>query len=109
MQLRDWTQAASFFGPDTRVHWPVTDETFVGQQFIAMNQAYPEGWNLEVAETIDQGQSVAARVRVDHVAETVWCAGFYVVSDGRISEAVEYWSTEGGEQAPDWRAEFRDY
>lgn len=109
MQQREWTQAASFIGPGTKVHWPVTNETFVGQPFVAMNQAYPAGWDLEVIEMIEQGESVAARVRVEHVSETFWCAGFYVVSDDRISEAVEYWSTEGGEEAPDWRNKYLDY
>lgn len=75
MQSRDWDAAATFLGPDVRVWWPVTHERFRGLRFLAMQQAYPEGWQIEVVELLAAGDRVAGRIAVDKDGERFWCHG----------------------------------
>lgn len=107
MQRRDWSAAEALVAGELSVWWPVTLERFEGKAFVDMNRAYPEGWSIDVAEVLEAGDRVAARVRVDQDQTTYWCFGFYTVADGAISDAVEGWLVEGGEEAPAWRAPFR--
>lgn len=106
MQERDWDAAARCLSDRLRIRFTETGEQFDGPNFLAMNQAYPEGWHLECTETISQGERVAVQVRVEHRGEVYWCAGFYTVHDGVIVEGVEHWVTEQSEPPPDWRARF---
>ncbi len=107
MQARDWDRAARYLAPSVSIRFPATGEMFEGASFLAMNRDYPEGWHLEVVEVIAAGGRVAARVRVVQGGHTFWCAGFYIVDDGRITEAVEHWLEEGGDPAPEWRTPYR--
>ncbi|MDH4279703.1 MAG: hypothetical protein OEZ14_03085 [Acidimicrobiia bacterium] len=91
------------------IEFTETGEQFDGPNFLAMNRAYPEGWSIEVVEAIDSADDpgrVAAQVRVEHGADTFWCAGFYTVLDGRIVDGVEHWVTERSQAPPDWRRPF---
>jgi len=106
MKRRDWSSAAAYLAPGAEIWWPATGERFRGSGFIAMNRAYPEGWSIEVVETLACDQRVAARVRVTQGESVHWCAGFYTVRDGLITGGVECWVTEAAEQPPAWRAEF---
>lgn len=107
MEARDWDGAADLLSPNIRIDFTETGERFDGQNFLAMNRAYPEGWAIDVVETVPAGERVAAQVRVDHGDTTFWCAGFYTVRGGRIAEGTEHWVTEGSAQPPGWRDEFR--
>ncbi len=93
--------------PAVRIEFTETGERFDGPNFLAMNRAYPEGWTIDVVETVGSGDRVAAQVRVDQGDTTFWCAGFYTVVDGVIRDGVEHWVTAGSETPPEWRAEFR--
>ncbi len=106
MQARDWDGAAELLAPDLHIEFTETGERFDGDNFLAMNRAYPEGWAIEVVETIAAGERVAAQVRVVQGAVTFWCAGFYRVGDGRIESGVEHWVTAGSEPPPAWRRPF---
>lgn len=106
MQDRRWDDAAARLGPEVDIRWPATRERFVGPAFLAMQRAYPEGWAITVVEVLGQGDRVAVRVAVDQSGQRFWCAGFYTVLDGRISEGTEHWVTEGAEQQPAWRAPY---
>lgn len=106
MQARDWDGAAELLSPDIHVEFTETGERFDGPNFLAMNRAYPEGWTIDVVETITSGARVAAQVRVDHGDVTFWCAGFYQVEGGLVVSGVEHWVTEGSQPAPDWRQTF---
>ena len=46
------------------------------------------------------------RIRVDQDGMAFHCASFFTLRDGLISEAFEYWVTEGSEEPPEWRARF---
>ena len=108
MQARDWATARTFVADDAVVDWTETGERFVGQRFIDVNEAYPEGWTIDVVETIAGGDRVAAQVRVTLGDETFWCAGFYSVTDGRIAAGTEHWVTAGSHDPPPWRQAFAD-
>lgn len=106
MQARDWDGAAALLHPRVRVWWPVTDERFAGADFLAMQRAYPDGWRIEVVETLGDGPPVSARVAVDLGGERYWCFGSYLLDAGAIVDGVELWGTQGSEQAPAWRDQF---
>lgn len=113
MQARDWDGAAEQLSPMIHIEFTETGEHFDGPDFLAMNQAYPEGWSIEVVETIGAGppagngpDRVAAQVRVVQGADTFWCAGFYTVEGGRITDGVEHWVTERSQPPPQWRRRF---
>ena len=106
MQARDWEGAAELLSPSLTIELTEAAERFDGGNYLAMNRAYPDGWSIEVVETIASGGRVAAQVRVDHGDDVFWCAGFYEVSDGRIESGVEHWVTAGHATPPAWRDEF---
>ncbi|MEM6985623.1 MAG: nuclear transport factor 2 family protein [Pseudomonadota bacterium] len=108
MQARDWARARSLVADDALIEWTETGERFMGQRFVDMNEAYPEGWTIDVIEVLDCGDRVAAQVRVSLAGETFWCAGFYSVQGHRIIAGTEHWVTAGSEQPPEWRRRFTD-
>lgn len=108
MQARQWDRAAALLAPGLKVWWPVTDERFSGHNFIEMQEAYPEGWSITVEEVLSVGDRVAARVAVDQDGERFWCHGWYDVSAGRITSAVELWATQASETPPVWRRRHTD-
>ncbi len=59
-----------------------------------------------MVETIPAGDRVAAQVRVAHDGHVYWCAGFYTVTAGTISDWIEHWVTEGADTPPAWRSAF---
>lgn len=107
LERRDWSAVEACLSEYVSVWWPATLERFEGAAFVAMNQAYPQGWAISVNEVVAQGDRVAARVRVDHDEHAYWCFGFYTVTGGVIVSAIESWIEEGAEEAPDWRAPYR--
>lgn len=106
MEARDWLGAEKLLSPSVHVEFTETGERFDGPNFLAMNAAYPEGWSIEVVETISTQDRVAAQVRVAHGDDVFWCSGFYTVTDGVIATGVEHWVTERSQPAPAWRHEF---
>ena len=108
MQARDWAAARALVHDDALVEWPVSGERFRGERWIAMNEAYPEGWTIHVVDVVAEGDRVAARVAVDQDDERFWCAGWYRVRGGVVTGGTEVWATEGAESPPDWRLPFGD-
>ncbi len=106
MEARDWRQAGALLASNLHIEFSATGEHFDGPHYLAMNEAYPEGWSIEVAEVLGAGDRVAAQLRVRHGTDTFWCAGFYTVIDGVIFSGVEHWVTERSEAIPDWRLKF---
>jgi len=106
MQARDWGAAGGLLSPTVHVEFSETGERFDGPNYLAMNRAYPEGWSIEVVETVTESDRVAARVRVTHGDAVFWCAGFFRVADGVIVSGVEHWVTERSQPAPPWRQRF---
>ena len=106
MEARDWAGARACVSDDARVDYPVSGERFTGRRWMDMNEAYPEGWTIEILEILEDGHRAGARVRVTLGHEISLCAGFYSVDDGRITAATEIWATEAGETPPEWRRPF---
>ena len=106
MQRRDWPSAYALVAPDAEIRFTETGERFAGTKFVAMNEAYPEGWTIDVVETFESGDRAACQVRVGLPPDTFWCSGFYTVGDGTIVEGVEHWVTANSEPAPEWRRPF---
>lgn len=106
MQARDWAGAREVMATDATIRYSATGEAFAGAGFMAMNEAYPEGWTIEVVDILATGDRVAAQVRVPNGGQIDWLSGFYTVRNGVIVEGHEHWVTEHAEPAPDWRAPF---
>jgi ketosteroid isomerase-like protein len=106
MQARDWSGARAVMADDAVIRYSATGEVFTGDSFMAMNEAYPEGWTIEIVDIAAAGDRVAAQVRVPNGGQIDWLSGFYTVVDGRIAEGHEHWVTERAEPAPAWRAPF---
>jgi len=106
MEARDWDGAGELLSPELHIEFTETGERFDGPNFLAMNAAYPEGWSIDVVEVISDGDRVAAQVRVDHIEDVFWCAGFYTVRDGVVVDGTEHWVTERSQSAPEWRQPF---
>jgi len=73
---------------------------------MAMNEAYPDGWTIEVVDIVATGDRVAAQVRVPNGGQIDWVSGFYTVTDGLIVDGAEHWVTDCREPAPEWRRPF---
>lgn len=110
MQARDWATARSLVADSAVIDWPISGERFRGAGWIAMNEAYPEGWTIEVVDVVGDGEGnldqVAARVAVEQDGQTFWCAGFYVTDGEVVTRGTEIWATQASEAPPDWRRPF---
>ena len=106
MQARDWAGAEACVAPDATIRYTATGEQFTGADFMAMNRAYPEGWNLEVIDVLADGSRVGVQVRVPNGDQIDWLTAFYTVAGDRIVDGTEHWLTEHSEPAPDWRRPF---
>jgi ketosteroid isomerase-like protein len=107
IQSRDWDGARALLADDMVCRWPHSDERFEGaDNFIQMNRAYPEGWEITVVDVTAIPGGAVSRIRVDETGARFHAASFFTMSDGLVQEAVEYWVTEGSEEPPDWRTEY---
>ena len=107
IQARDWEGARKLLADGMVCRWPHSDERFEGaDNYIAMNRAYPEGWQITIVDVAEIPGGAVSRIRVDQSGARFHAASFFTVRDGLIEEAVEYWVTEGSEEPPDWRARF---
>lgn len=93
-----------------RIYWPHTGEVIEGRNnYIALNQQYPEGWNIEVLSVLGDGTRAAIEARVPHdTLGEFFVTGFYEVSGGLVRHGSEYWVTEFGEAPPAWRKPFAE-
>ena len=102
-ERRAWREARTLFYDDAVLIWPVSRERIAGADgIIRIQEIYPEGWTivpLRFAKLAD-GQ-VMSIVRVDHPPNSFFAVSFFTVSNGRIKQAEEYWSTV--EEPPSWR------
>jgi ketosteroid isomerase-like protein len=109
IQARDWDGARELLADGMVCRWPHSDERFEGaDNFIAMNRAYPEGWQIAIVDVAEIPGGAVSRIRVDQSGTRFHAASFFTVRDGLIEEAVEYWVTEGSEEPPEWRSRFSE-
>ncbi len=105
MQARDWAGVGELLAADVVVDWFASQERISGREnFVAVNAEYPEGWSIEVLSVIGDGERVVSEVEVPHAQLGVFrVVSFWTVRAGVIVEGLEYWTTKGGDPAPEWR------
>ena len=109
MEARDWEGVAGQLHADVVVDWPNTAERMRGRDnYLAVQRAYPEGWNIEVLRIVDGGDTVASEVRVDHEGQRFFAVSLFEVTDGLITRAVEYWFEGEPAPAPEWRTRWME-
>jgi hypothetical protein len=107
IQARGWDGARELLADGMVCRWPHSNERFEGaDNFIAMNRAYPEGWQITIVDVTEIPGGAVSRIRVDQSGTRFHAASFFTVRDGLIEEAIEYWVTEGSEEPPAWRGRF---
>jgi ketosteroid isomerase-like protein len=108
IQARDWAGVGELLADDLVVEWPVSGERFVGREnFVGVNAQYPEGWSIRVLRIVSDGESVVSEVEVPHDTMGIHRAvSVWTVRDGRILSGREYWTKQGSDPAPQWRAAF---
>jgi ketosteroid isomerase-like protein len=96
MEARDWARARSLLSDDLVTDWPQTRERIRGgDNFIALNSAYPGDWHITVEEALGDGDRAAVRATIVNGAEIFHASGFYEVRDGRIVRSVEFFADPG--------------
>ncbi|MGW9168326.1 nuclear transport factor 2 family protein [Agromyces sp. NPDC055658] len=105
MQARDWAGVRALLADELVVEWFASLERIVGpENFVAVNAEYPEGWSIRIISIVADGDRVVSEVEVPHEGVGVFrAASFWRVREGLIVEGREYWTTRGGDAAPEWR------
>ena len=104
MEARDWEGTRLLLADDLVVVWPATTELFEGADtFIAMNQAYPGDWHIDVQEVQANGRHVLAWVEVVVGDQRSWCAQRATVTERLIRSSIDLWVDEGSVEPPPWR------
>jgi hypothetical protein len=109
MEARDWDAVAEQLHPDVVVDWPNTAERYRGREnYLGMQQEYPEGWHIHVLRIVDDDDTVVSEVRVDQDGKRFFAASIFELEDERIVRAVEYWSEGEPQPPPAWRARWTE-
>ncbi|NED94376.1 nuclear transport factor 2 family protein [Phytoactinopolyspora alkaliphila] len=108
IEERDWAGVGDLVAEDAVIEWPASGERIVGRtNFVAVNSEYPEGWSIRVLRIVADGDDVVAEVEVPHVSMGVFrAASFWTVRDGQVVHGREYWTSVGGDPAPEWRRRY---
>jgi ketosteroid isomerase-like protein len=108
MQARDWAGAAGLVHEDVVVEWPVSRERITGREnYVAVNQEYPAGWQIRVLRVIGDGDQAASEVEVVHETLGVFrAASFWTVSEGRVTRGTEYWTGFGADEPLPGRSQY---
>jgi ketosteroid isomerase-like protein len=109
IEARDWAGFAALLAEDVRLEYPHTGERFHGRKnLVAINAEYPEGWSIHVLRILAAGDTVVSEVSVPLDGVDSRAVTFWTVRDGLVTEALEYWTTAGGDDAPEWRRPYAD-
>lgn len=108
MQARDWAGLRDLLADDLVVEWPVSGERIVGREnFVTINEEYPEGWSINVLRILADGETVVSEVEVPHDTMGVHrAASFWSVREGKVVAGREYWTQLGSDPSPEWRAAY---
>jgi ketosteroid isomerase-like protein len=112
IQARDWAGLRGLLADDLVVEWPSSGERMTSADaFVDVQREYPEGWSIQVQQVGALGGhdgpgdvTVVSEVQVPHVDVGVFAAvSFWVVRDGLVRSAREYWVGCAAEEPPAWR------
>jgi GNAT superfamily N-acetyltransferase/ketosteroid isomerase-like protein len=103
LQARDFAGARALLSDDFSSTWWSSSERYTSADgYIAMQQAYPEGWTIHLKELVRLADGrVLALVRVDQPPGVFFATTLCRVDEGRITAVDEYWATV--EAPPAWR------
>lgn len=95
MAANDWGGAAALLAVDCPVDWICSGERFVGREaFVSVQERYPTRtgyWHFEVHRVVVDGDVAVSEVSVGDGEQAARVVVFSTVSDGLVSEQVEYW------------------
>jgi ketosteroid isomerase-like protein len=108
IQDRDWVGVGELVAEHAVIEWPASRERIIGRDnFVAVQREYPEGWSIHVLRIVADDDQVASEVEVPHAELGIFrVASFWTVIDNRIVRGIEYWTTLGADEAPQWRSRF---
>lgn len=76
---------------------------------MAMNRAHPApNWHVRSVRTVTERSLCACEAIVDTDDGADVCVGFYLLRDGLIQAATEYWVSERSAERPSWREGMSD-
>lgn len=92
---RDWAAAETQLHPGAVIEWPHDARRFVtAGDLLAAWRASPEGQAVEVREIATQTKTVAVLATIRRDEQTLHCAAFYELHDGRIARGTEVWAPQ---------------
>ena len=103
LQARDFAGARALLSDDFgSTLWSSGERYTSADGYIAMQQAYPEGWTILLRDLVRLADGrVLALVRVDQPPGVFFATTLCRVDEGRITAVDEYWATV--EAPPAWR------
>ncbi|WP_405710846.1 nuclear transport factor 2 family protein [Streptomyces xanthophaeus] len=107
IEARDWDGVAKLIAEDAVIEWPVSGERIVGRaNFIAVNSddGFADERSVELLRILADGDLVVTEIEMpqDHVVYRA--VSLWMVRDGEVVAAREYWTSPGQDPAPRWRA-----
>lgn len=100
---RDFTAAAALCASGCTIDWPLSGERFATpDDWATAMEHYPGVWHCAVETLIASGGRAVTIARVFDASTSVTTISLFRVSDGRITQLVEYWPEPY--DPPEWRA-----
>ena len=93
---RRFRDALALLSDDFEANWPNTRERIRGpENFIALNEGYPGAWRCRVQRVEECADTVVAVTEIKNGETSLFAVSFFVVRDGRIVRAQEYFAENG--------------
>jgi ketosteroid isomerase-like protein len=108
IDARDWPGLRALLSDDVVLEYPVSTEKIVGgDNVVAINAEYPDGWSIRLLKVVASGEEVVTEVEVPLENVGVFrVVSFWTVHEQKIFHAREYWTSLGGDEAPEWRRKY---
>lgn len=104
-ERRDFEAASAVLHSDYLGEWPQTGELVRGRSnFVAINQCYPEQWQVTIMRMVASGNQVTSEVKLTYQEEIVYAISFFELLDGKILKETDYWPEPY--DPPAWRAQW---
>jgi len=100
---RDFTAAAALCATRCTIDWPLSGERFpTPGDWAAAMEHYPGLWRCMVQTLVASEDRAVTIARIFDATTSVTAISLFRVTDGRITELVEYWPEPY--DPPEWRA-----
>lgn len=94
MASNDFDSVAAVLSDDFILDWPQSRERIRGaDRFASMNREFPANgpWRFIVHRVLGSSDEAVSDVTITDGVESVRAISFFEISDGKISQIVEYW------------------